>query len=52
MRHLKDEVDTVKTDLECGIQLMDKSVSFQNGDTLVCYVKKTEQQLTDWDPGF
>ncbi|CAH0551761.1 unnamed protein product [Brassicogethes aeneus] len=52
MRHLKDEVDTIKTNTECGLQLFDKDVTFQSGDTLICFQMKNEAQKTDWDPGF
>lgn len=52
MRHLKTEVDTIKKDLECGLQLNNKELIYHNGDSLICYEKKTEQQKTTWDPGF
>ena len=52
MRHLKTEVDTIKTDVECGLRLDDPSISFQPGDTLVCYKIRHDPQVTDWNPGF
>ncbi|XP_049818285.1 translation initiation factor IF-2, mitochondrial isoform X2 [Aethina tumida] len=52
MRHLKEEVDTIKSDTECGLQLLDKTVIFQPGDQLVCFQMKKESPQTDWDPGF
>lgn len=52
MRHLKSEVDTIKSGVECGLRLDDQSVEAENGDTLVCYTTKTMEQKTDWDPGF
>uniref|UniRef100_G3MKY6 Translation initiation factor IF-2, mitochondrial n=1 Tax=Amblyomma maculatum TaxID=34609 RepID=G3MKY6_AMBMU len=52
MRHLKNEVDTIKKDVECGLMLQDASVRFQQGDILVCYTMKQVPQETDWDPGF
>ncbi|CAH1164303.1 unnamed protein product [Phaedon cochleariae] len=52
MKHLKNEVDAVKLDTECGIQFSDKTLSFEQGDTLVCYETKMVPQKTDWDPGF
>lgn len=52
MRHLKNEVDTIKKDVECGIRLKDTKVIPQKGDKLVCYTMRTESQTTDWDPGF
>lgn len=52
MRHLKNEVDSIKKDVECGLMLADSSVRFQHGDVLVCYTVKQVPQETDWDPGF
>ncbi|KAH0817547.1 hypothetical protein GEV33_005245 [Tenebrio molitor] len=52
MRHLKDEVDVIKNDIECGLQFSDKTIIFEPGDTIVCYQKKMVSQVTSWDPGF
>ncbi|XP_055373624.1 translation initiation factor IF-2, mitochondrial isoform X2 [Condylostylus longicornis] len=52
MRHLKNEVDSIKKDVECGLRLKDESIIPQNGDTLICYSTHMESQKTDWDPGF
>lgn len=52
MRHLKEEVDVIKKDLECGLQLAEKEIQFQPGDTLICFNRKQQPQTTQWDPGF
>ncbi|GJQ66409.1 hypothetical protein Trydic_g4424 [Trypoxylus dichotomus] len=52
MRHLKEEVDTIKKDIECGLQLASREIQFQPGDTLICFEKKLQRQCTEWDPGF
>ncbi|CAN8031726.1 unnamed protein product [Ixodes persulcatus] len=52
MRHLKNEVDSIKKDVECGLMLQDSGVRFQHGDVLVCFSIKQVPQETDWDPGF
>lgn len=52
MRHLKDEVDSIKKDVECGLQLEDKSVEVQAGDKVICYTMKTEKQSIEWNVGF
>lgn len=52
MRHLKDEVDVIKTDIECGLQLSEKSVKFEKEDKIICYEIKVLEQKVDWDPGF
>lgn len=52
MRHLKAEVDTIKTDLECGLRLRDFEVEAKPGDVIVCYTINKKPQETSWDPGF
>lgn len=52
MRHLKNEVDSIKKDVECGVKLEDQEVEPAPGDVLVCYTTKMEEQTTEWDPGF
>ncbi|XP_076665944.1 mitochondrial translation initiation factor 2 isoform X2 [Andrena cerasifolii] len=52
MRHLKDEVSSVKVNIECGLRLDDPTVSFQPGDVLVCFQPYKTHQKVDWDPGF
>lgn len=52
LKHFKEEVDSVKKDMECGIRLSDPSINFKPGDTIICYkIKKIPQTIT-WDPGF
>lgn len=52
MRHLKNEVDSVKKEVECGLQLADKSIDVEAGDRVICYTMKRETQTIDWNPGF
>lgn len=52
MRHLKNEVDSIKKDVECGLQLEDKSIEPEAGDVVVCYTMKKEAEKVDWNPGF
>ncbi|XP_073998780.1 mitochondrial translation initiation factor 2 [Rhodnius prolixus] len=52
IRHLKDEVDTVKKDVECGIRLSDPNVHVQPGDTIICFKIHKVPETIDWDPGF
>ncbi|XP_066262644.1 translation initiation factor IF-2, mitochondrial [Euwallacea similis] len=52
MRHLKSEVDVIKADTECGLQLVDHDIIFLKGDKILCLEKKMVNQETDWDPGF
>ena len=50
MRHLKNEVDTIKTSIECGLRLSDFNVDAQAGDTVVCYTMVKKPQETEWEP--
>lgn len=52
MRHLKNEVDSIKKDVECGLRLDNQEIEVKPGDTIVCYTTKLVEQKTDWDPGF
>jgi len=50
MRHMKNEVDTIKKDVDCGLRLTDTEVRFEQGDTIVCFQKIKVPQTTDWNP--
>ncbi|XP_018333347.1 translation initiation factor IF-2, mitochondrial isoform X2 [Agrilus planipennis] len=52
MRHLKEEVDTIKNNMECGLLFSDKDFIVEPGDIIICYEKRLEPQKSDWDPGF
>ncbi|XP_014243183.1 translation initiation factor IF-2, mitochondrial [Cimex lectularius] len=52
LRHHKDEVDSVKKDLECGLRIEDVSIKFKPGDTIVCFQINQIPRTIDWDPGF
>ncbi|TTI30680.1 Translation initiation factor IF-2, mitochondrial [Bagarius yarrelli] len=51
LKHHKDDVQVIKTGMECGLSL-DKDVDFKAGDEIICYEEKEKQQNTSWDPGF
>lgn len=52
MRHLKNEVDSIKKDVECGLRFSDPTIEVMTGDTIVCFEVIMKPQTTDWDPGF
>ncbi|XP_076045082.1 mitochondrial translation initiation factor 2 [Oratosquilla oratoria] len=52
MRHLKNEVNTIPKEKECGLMFEDPEIDFAPGDTIQCYRVDQEDQYTDWDPGF
>ncbi|XP_068558850.1 translation initiation factor IF-2, mitochondrial isoform X2 [Cebidichthys violaceus] len=51
LKHHKDEVQTVKSGMECGLSA-DGDVDFRSGDVIVCFEALDTQQVTSWDPGF
>ncbi|KAI1285702.1 Translation initiation factor IF-2, mitochondrial [Halotydeus destructor] len=54
MRHLKDEVDSIKNNVECGLRFdfpeNSPVINFQNQDKLICYETKKVSQVTRWSP--
>ncbi|XP_011301783.1 translation initiation factor IF-2, mitochondrial [Fopius arisanus] len=52
MRHLKDERDTVKSGIECGLRFVDPNVKVQLGDTVICFRTYEVPSTVQWDPGF
>ncbi|XP_036426468.1 translation initiation factor IF-2, mitochondrial isoform X2 [Colossoma macropomum] len=51
LKHHKDDVQIVKTGMECGISL-DKVIEFNVGDEIICYEEIEKPQRISWDPGF
>ncbi|XP_018009016.1 translation initiation factor IF-2, mitochondrial-like [Hyalella azteca] len=53
MRHVKSEVKTIATDIECGLKFEDRSIQFLKGDRIICYTVHQLEQESDWrPPGF
>ena len=52
LRHLKEEIETVKTNMECGIKLENAEVDFKPGDKIICYRLVDKYTETEWNPGF
>ncbi|KAL1122340.1 hypothetical protein AAG570_003745 [Ranatra chinensis] len=52
IRHLKNEVESIKNNVECGLRLSDPELNFKPGDTIQCYVINYLPSAVDWDPGF
>jgi translation initiation factor IF-2 len=51
MRHLKNEVDSIKKDIECGLKLADlNEVKLETGDCVICYQLNKKAVETEWDP--
>ncbi|KAF7646977.1 hypothetical protein LDENG_00179420 [Lucifuga dentata] len=51
LKHHKDDVQTVKTGMECGLSA-DSNMDFKAGDVVVCFQELDSPQTTAWDPGF
>ncbi|XP_049899419.1 translation initiation factor IF-2, mitochondrial [Epinephelus moara] len=51
LKHHKDDVQTVKSGMECGLSA-DTEVDFRSGDVIVCFEELEAPQVTTWDPGF
>lgn len=52
LKHLKDDVLTVKTGMECGLSLDNEDLEYKPGDVIVCYSESEVKQKISWDPGF
>lgn len=52
LKHLKDDVLTVKTGMECGLSLDNEDLEYKPGDAIVCYSESEVKQKISWDPGF
>ncbi|KAI4477729.1 hypothetical protein M0804_012557 [Polistes exclamans] len=52
MRHLKEEIDTIKSGVECGLRFINSSLTFQPGDKIICFKPYKEKQTIEWDAGF
>ncbi|KAJ0173839.1 hypothetical protein K1T71_010988 [Dendrolimus kikuchii] len=52
MKHLKEEVKTIKSDMECGLRFEDRDFEVKPSDTVVCYKMVDASDKTGWDPGF
>lgn len=51
LKHHKDDVQTVKAGIECGLSV-DGGFDFEAGDVIVCFEEVDVPQVTSWDPGF
>ncbi|XP_075996718.1 translation initiation factor IF-2, mitochondrial [Genypterus blacodes] len=49
LKHHKEDVQTVKTGMECGLSA---DADFRTGDEVVCFEELDSPQTTAWDPGF
>ncbi|KAG8036359.1 hypothetical protein G9C98_003681 [Cotesia typhae] len=52
IRHLKSEVNSIKSGVECGLRFENPDVVVEPGDTVICYVVHEVLPRVNWDPGF
>lgn len=52
LKHFKNEVESIKTDVECGLSFQDQTVVPQAGDTVVCFEHKDKKQELSWNLDF
>lgn len=52
IRHLKSEVNSIKSGVECGLRFENPDVVVEPGDTVICYVVHEVPPRVNWDPGF
>lgn len=52
MKHMKNDVETVKKGVECGLRLDDAELELEVGDEIICYHMVPKTQTIDWNPGF
>ncbi|XP_072032558.1 translation initiation factor IF-2, mitochondrial-like [Amphiura filiformis] len=51
LKHKKDDVRSVKKDMECGVRFK-KVLEYQIGDVIECYREQTVPQKLEWNLGF
>ncbi|XP_065446865.1 translation initiation factor IF-2, mitochondrial isoform X6 [Chrysemys picta bellii] len=51
LKHHKDDVQVIKTGMDCGLSL-DKNIEFNIGDEIICYEEKKVERTISWDSGF
>jgi translation initiation factor IF-2 len=52
LKHLRDDVQSIKKGVECGLSFTNHDIKFQKGDQIVCYTVRQVGQEAKWDFGF
>ena len=52
LKHFKNEVESIKNDVECGLSFEDQSVVPQTGDVVVCFEYRKVKPQLDWNLDF
>lgn len=48
LKHFKNEVDSIKTDVECGIRFENTAIEPHPGDDIICYKTVQIEQKLNW----
>ena len=52
LKHLRDDVQSIKKGMECGLSFTNHEIKFQKGDQIICYTIRQVAQEAKWDFGF
>ncbi|CAF3334465.1 unnamed protein product [Rotaria sp. Silwood1] len=52
LKHLRDDVQSIKKGVECGLSFTNHDIKFQKGDQIICYTVRQVVQEAKWDFGF
>ena len=52
LKHLKNEVESIKNDVECGLSFEDTDIVAQPQDTIVCFKYIEVKEAVNWDLNF
>lgn len=52
LKHVRDDVQSIKKGMECGLSFANHDIKFQKGDQIVCYTIRQVAQEAKWDFGF
>ncbi|CAF3568500.1 unnamed protein product [Rotaria socialis] len=52
LKHIRDDVQSIKKGSECGLSFTNHDVKFQKGDQIVCYSIRQVAHEAKWDYGF
>jgi len=52
LKHFKTEVESIKTDVECGLSFEDQSIVPQTGDVVVCFEYRKVKPELNWKYDF
>ncbi|CAF2356413.1 unnamed protein product [Rotaria sp. Silwood2] len=52
LKHLRDDVQSIKKGVECGLSFTNHDIKFQKGDQIICYTVRQVIQEAKWDFGF